>query len=147
MFIFLYERAGCNHPAANGVTSFSFTNCSLLCSKCKTTSDKALLQFLWSQSAFQRDTKGEKISHKPKHLLARGIISFPVLQCLCSVAAHGKGRLGERMGFHQEEMQGEIPGLEFTLAEIHSWGNQSCVISLSPRQNLAPQWKKLEFLL
>lgn len=32
MFIFLYERAGCNHPAANGVTSFSFpnfTNCAL----------------------------------------------------------------------------------------------------------------------
>lgn len=114
MFIFLYERAGCNHPAANGVTSFSFTNCSLLCLKCKTTSDKALLQFLWSQSAFQCDTKGEKISHKPKHLLAREIISFPVLQCSCSVAApHGTGRHREieRMG---EEMQGEIPGLEFT---------------------------------
>lgn len=144
MFIFLYERAGCNHPAANGVTSFSFTNCSLcFIGNARQPQTRHCSSSFCLKVLFNVTLRGKKISHKGKDL-PRVIISFPGLQHLCSVAAHSTGRHGEikRTGGKRcrEKLQGwNSPELKSTARE------NKAMFFLSPLdKNQQPSGRKIE---
>lgn len=115
--------------------------------KCKTTSDKALLQFLLSQSAFQHDTKEEKNTPQKKRSPTQRdhLIPSAATFVQCSSSWHRKTwrdqkDRGKRC---REKFQGwNSPELKSTAGETKA------VLFLSPLDKIQQlSGRKIEFLL